>query len=137
MQYYGDIYDERWYRETDDANYFALNPRYQEIIKLHDILVAHNIPHALRRVFDGWQVCYPTEGDWIMDAVEHYGSYGKSSDKLEIMGLLTPEEAACDSVAGYLTAEDVFLRIKNHYDAKFKTLAMLNNHHSKPSSTDD
>lgn len=115
MQYYGDIYDERWYRETNDVNYFALNPRYQEIIKLHDMLVEHDVPHALRRVFDGWQVCYPTDGDWIMSVIEHKGSYGADSDELEIMGLLTPEEETWDDVSGYLTAEEVFERVLEHY----------------------
>jgi hypothetical protein len=31
---------------------------------------------------------------------------------IEIMGLLTPEEQEYDSVVGYLTAEEVFRRIK-------------------------
>lgn len=32
------------------------------------------------------------------------------------MGLLTEEESKYDSVVGYLTAQEVFNRIKNHYD---------------------
>jgi hypothetical protein len=51
-----------------------------------------------------------------MDAIEHYASYGRSEDLLEIMGLLTSEEEGYDSVKGYLTAEDVFQRIKKHYE---------------------
>lgn len=115
MQYYGEIYDERWYRRTGDEESYALNPYYQEIIKLHNMLVEHDIPHVIRRVMDGWQVCYPTADDWIADAVEHRGSYGRANDKLEIMGLLTPEEAKCDEVLGDLTAEEVFDRINAHW----------------------
>jgi hypothetical protein len=54
-----------------------------------------------------------------MDAIEHYGSYGNSCDELEIMGLLTPEEVEYDSVVGYLTAEDVFERIRKHYNGEW------------------
>lgn len=45
-----------------------------------------------------------------------YGSYGYEEGLLEIMGLLTPEEEQLDSVAGYLTADDVFNRIKKHWE---------------------
>lgn len=115
MQYFGKIYDSRWYRQAPDEEHFALNPYYQEILKLHDMLVEHGIPHVVRRVMDGWQVCYPTEHDWIMDAIEHRGSYGRAEDKLEIMGLLTPEESEYDDVLGDLTAEEVFNRINTHW----------------------
>lgn len=54
-----------------------------------------------------------------MDAIEHYGSYGKDEDKLEIMGLLTPDEEEHDSVLGYLTAEDVFERIRKHHNGEW------------------
>lgn len=50
--------------------------------------------------------------------IEHDGSYGKHVDKLELYGLLTEEERSYDEVKGYLTAEDVFARIANHYNAK-------------------
>lgn len=98
------------------------NPSYQEILKLDRMLTDANIPHTLSRRFDGWQVCYPTERrsyDCIMDAVEHFGSYGEEIDKLEIMGLLTPEEEESNSVLGYLTAEDVFERICKHYNGEW------------------
>jgi len=53
----------------------------------------------------------------ICSVICGHGSYGGNEGLLEIMGLLTPEEEERDSVAGYLTAEDVFNRIKNHYDS--------------------
>lgn len=78
-----------------------------------------NIPHTTETMFDGWQVCYPDNKkseDCVMDAIQHYGSYGSDVNKLEIMGLLTPDEEEHDSVVGWLTAEDVFERICEHYN---------------------
>lgn len=54
--------------------------------------------------------------DKICSVVEGHGTYGANEDKLEIMGLLTEEELEYDTVCGYLTAEDVFERIKKHYN---------------------
>ena len=99
------------------------NPKYKEILKLDQMLTEENIPHTLSRAFDGWQVCYPNERkteECIMDAIEHFGSYGHENDKLEIMGLLTPEEEEYDSVLGYLTAEDVFERIRKNYNGEWQ-----------------
>lgn len=98
------------------------NSSYQEILKLDRMLTDANIPHTLQRRFDGWQICYPVERpsyDCVMDAIELFGSYGQEKDRLEIMGLLTPEEEEIDSVLGYLTAEDVFERISRHYNGEW------------------
>lgn len=96
---------------------YSTNPNYREILRLDNMLTEAEIPHTLDTMFDGWQICYPGPKDegLVMDAIEHYGSYGNGEDKLEIMGLLTPEEAEYDSVLGDLTAEEVFERIYNHY----------------------
>ena len=56
-------------------------------------------------------------GRCVCSVVCGHGSYGGNEGLLEIMGLLTPEEEEQDSVVGWLTAEDVFDRIKNHYDS--------------------
>ena len=99
------------------------NPKYQEIIKLDKMLIEANIPHTTKRLFDGWQVCYPVDvhkPDCVMDAIEHFGSYGHERDELEIMGLLTPKEEEDDSVLGCLTAEDVFERIRKHYSDEWQ-----------------
>lgn len=108
-----------YYQGHSDAEHFNLNPKYTEIIRLHELLAENNIPHVIRRCMDGWQVCYPycrPDDSCISDAIQHFGSYGREQNLLEIMGLLTPEEEEYDSVAGYLTAEDVFERYKKHWE---------------------
>lgn len=55
---------------------------------------------------------------FFCSAIEHNGSYGRKSDKIEIIGLLTDEESEYDSVVGGLSAQEVFERIKNHYERK-------------------
>lgn len=98
---------------------FFTDPQYKEILKLDTMLTEAGIPHERIRIFDGWQVCYPSKGLCIMDAIEHFGSYGRESDKIEIMGLLTPKEKENDSVLGYLTAEEVFERIRKHHNGEW------------------
>lgn len=68
----------------------------------------------------GYQVViYNPDGSRLISAIEGHGTYGyggwlddSDSDLIEIMGLLTPEEQGCNSVAGWITAEEVFRRIK-------------------------
>ncbi len=127
MQYNSDIYDKKWYRSIGDEEHYALNPRYQEIIKLHDMLVANDIPHIIRRIFEGWQICYngtDNPEDWLLSAIQHKGSYGNCDDKIEIMGFVTPNEGTDDDVVGWLTAEDVYGRIKKHWDSLNKEVAV-------------
>lgn len=100
-----------------DENYIT-NDSYQEILRLDAMLTEKQIPHTLKKLFDGWQVIYPRDGsDRVMDAVEHFGSYGNEDDQVEIMGLLTPEEEKWDSVIGHLSAEEVLDRIERHWKA--------------------
>ena len=101
-----------------------------EIHKLHQMLQTAGIAHeyldrgiqfdprgeleVLGYDYDwGWQivVCYK-DGDRMISVIEGWGTYGVEDDLLEIMGLLTPEEGECDSVCGWLTADDVFSRIR-------------------------
>lgn len=102
---------------------------YKEILKLKEMLDRAEIPYEfMERGFavegvceKGYQLCYPysfqsENGSCICSVIENYGSYGNERDLLEIMGLLTEEENKADSVKGYLTAEDVFSRIKKHYE---------------------
>ena len=57
---------------------------------------------------------------YVCSVICGYGTYGGDSGLLEIMGLLTPEEEERGDVAGWLVAEDVFDRIKFHYDSSIK-----------------
>ena len=94
-----------------------VNPKYQEILKLHMMLIEKEIAHDILRDCDGWHISYPCTGlDRVLSAVEFKGTYGAEKDLIEIMGLLTPEELLMDSIKGYLTAEEVFNRIKEHYE---------------------
>lgn len=63
--------------------------------------------------WEHWHINYPNREKRIISVIEGIGTYGEADDKLEIMGGLTEEEAENDDVAGWLTAENVFERIKN------------------------
>lgn len=94
---------------------------YREILNLAKMLEEAEIPHILVQVMDGWHLCYPVREPLekrVCSVIEHYGSYGHEQDLLEIMGLLTAEEEQHDSVAGWLSAEDVFARIKAHWEER-------------------
>ena len=96
-----------------------MKTKYTEIFLLDKMLTDAKIPHEFRKLSDGYQVIYTAGGfDWILDAVQHHFSYGNELDLLEIMGLLTPEEEEIDSVKGFLTAAEVFDRIKRHWEAR-------------------
>ena len=84
--------------------------KYNEIVKLHEMLNKADIPHEFSEVWGGYHIVYSCMG-YTCSVIEHDYSYGSNRDLLEIMGLLTPAEAEQDSVAGYLTADDVFNRI--------------------------
>lgn len=95
---------------------------YDEIFKLEAMLKAEGIPFVYHRQPDmcGFQICYPEDGEnRVCSIILHSGSYGRGEGLLEIMGLLKPDEEQCDDVAGYLTADDVFERIKAHHDGKW------------------
>ena len=108
----------------DENGNHILNESYKEILALDKMLTDANIPHDLDRFLDGWQICYPAKryNCIIMDAIEHFGSYGNEADKLEIMGLLTPEEKEHDSVLGWQSAQEVFDRINAHYQKCYDQL---------------
>ena len=95
------------------------NIDFAEMDKLEQLLVEAGIPYEKSRVFGGKQLQYPCKGDTrVCSVILHKGSYGRSEGLLEIMGLLTDKELECDTVAGYLTADDVFGRIKKHWDER-------------------
>lgn len=99
---------------------------YKEIFKLKEKLEEAKIPFEFSKLFDGYHLCYPEQNTdekedvRVCSVIEHYGSYGHSEDLLEIMGLLTEEEYLNDEVVGHLSADEVFQRIKKHYEENTK-----------------
>lgn len=84
------------------------NPKYQEILKLHIMLLDEDIPHEIERALDGWRISYPSSGlNRVFSIVENRLSLGSIDDHIEI---------ELYSLQGYLTAEEVFNRIKEHYE---------------------
>jgi len=84
-------------------------------------LKKQNIPFKFiehKNYMNGFQICYPDGGEKrVCSVIEHEYSYGSQKDLLEIFGLMTKKELeeTHDTVLGYLTAENVFERIKKHY----------------------
>jgi len=93
--------------------------RYNEIIKLFQMLCAAGIPCTMRTEHGGYHLFYCGKRDLVTvcSVIQHAFSFGGSRDLLEIRGLLTDEEARWDSVVGNLSAADVFERIKQHWEA--------------------
>ena len=92
-----------------------------EIIELAERLAKAGIPFQFNELHGGYQISYPNKQNRVCSVVEHSFSYGSESDLLEIMGLLTESEQEADvgdesSVVGYLTADEVFYRISNHFN---------------------
>ena len=82
-----------------------------EMYKLVNLLTQAKIPFEVGEILGTLQVFYPQKKNPICDAICHAGSYGHEEGLLEIMGLVEG-----DSVEGYLTAEEVFERIKKNYE---------------------
>lgn len=85
-----------------------------EIQKLATLLKQNNIPFELDTDVCGNkdnQIFYPSRENCICDAICHEYSYGGKDGLIEIMGLTEND----DDVEGYLTAEDVFIRMYNNY----------------------
>lgn len=99
------------------------NEAYQEILKLNKMLTEAQIPHSLERTCDGWQIVYPSHGmrNKICSVIEYTGISSAKYDRLEIMGLLNPEERKFDRVVGFLTAENVFDRMKRDWERRNKS----------------
>lgn len=104
--------------------------KYGSIIKLHEMLAESGIRHDFGPFFGGYTVSYPSDKDWYRtmeqysrskirylelarfscNAAEHDFTYGRSIDKIELMGMLTEDEYAADDVV-VLDFEEVFNRI--------------------------
>ena len=71
-------------------------------------------------IMDQYHIFYPSKGeDQKISVIEGFGAYGSEQDKLEIMGLITPwERFEGNTVVGWLTAENVFKRIKKDWEER-------------------
>ena len=94
-----------------------MTERYNEILRLKGMLEKAKIPFEFSKVFGGYHIEYPASAGRVCSVIEHDYSYGREKDLLEIQGLMTKKEykETLDNVIGYLTAEDVFQRIKKHW----------------------
>lgn len=118
--------------------------KYKEIFKLKKMLEDADIPFdwiegwgygkdeikELRKIcpdlIDRYQICYPkgsfhNEANRWISVIEGFGTYGSEQDRLEIMGDFTPweryeNELNSECVKGYLTARNVFNRIKRNWE---------------------
>jgi len=98
---------------------------YKEIFKLKVMLDKANIPYEFydRSIFlpeyehvDYQIVVYKKNSDErLISVVQGFATYGNEKDLLEIMGCLTKKEYEVDTVLGWLTAKEVFKRIKKNY----------------------
>lgn len=105
--------------EVHDAEELDPNINFAEMDKLEQLLVEADIPYEKERMFGGKHLIYPRKGDdQVCSVILHKGSYGRHNGLLEIMGLLTDEELENDTVVGSLTADNVFGRIKKHWEEK-------------------
>ena len=118
-----------------------MTTRYKEIFKLKRMLEKAGIPfdwvegwgyskdtteHLKKiapEIMDRYQICYPkgsfyNDNERWISVIEGFGTFGAEYDRLEIMGGLTPWErfSGTDEVIGYLTAHNVFNRIKNNWE---------------------
>lgn len=91
-----------------------------EMQKLINQLAQANIPFevGVHRHTLTTQVFYPSAEKCVCDAICHEFSYGGPEGFLEIMGLCS--DVPYDDVLGWLTAEQVFERIKAHYEKEGK-----------------
>lgn len=104
-----------------------MNVDYKEIFKLKVMLDKANIPYEFRdRSYSVKSINYkfilfqiivynPTDSDRLISVIQGNGTIGNEQDLLEIMGCLTTREEKYDSVVGYLTAKEVYKRIRKKY----------------------
>lgn len=87
-------------------------PENTEMDKLIPMLCKADIPFDMAIHLGRPQIAYPSFDNTVCDVVCHWGSHGHEKGLLDIMGLC---ENNFDDVEGYLTAEDVFERIYEHW----------------------
>lgn len=109
-------HNHKWFDVTElDDDFESLNyrikPEYNEIFKLKSMLEENHIPFEWveYNCSTRYQICYPEKSKNIVCSVT------------ERHGFLSSEEDDCDTILVNLTADDVFNRIRKHYE---KTLRL-------------
>lgn len=110
------------------CNAFWKETPYTEIFKLKQLLDLSEIPYNFNdrsiidkdfiegtkyfcKCWDNFQIeCYNEREGIYISVIEGYGTYGQSSNLLEIMKIFEKEKP----ILGYLTAEEVFNIIIEH-----------------------
>ena len=82
---------------------------------LEQLMNKDNIPYEKRYFFNGVQICYPNVDKFVCSAVCHDYSYGHEEGLIEILGLVDHDEDD-NGCLGWLSAAEVFERIKNHFE---------------------
>ena len=88
-------------------------PEWTQVDELITMLEKTDIPFTVTSSHGRPQVWYPDDKHPICDAICHCCCYGDQSVVMEIFGLTLNY----DSVEGYLNADEVFARIKEHWEA--------------------
>lgn len=101
------------YSNTELEAMYGGIPEITHIDKLITMLETTDIPFEVTERNGRPQVWYPSKEHSICDAICHWGSYGHQTGLIEIMGLTHND----NSVEGYLNADEVFTRIKKHWEA--------------------
>lgn len=91
------------------------NEYKKEALRLASMCLANNIPFEIAEYREGFIIGYPSLKNRVSDAVCNNMSYGRESGLLEIMGLVDEEKTGGDTVEGWLTAEEVFMRWNEHW----------------------
>lgn len=98
----------------ENGNWYE-NHTYHEIGLLEEMLDNAGIPYEKERFMDGWLLSYPSVECCVASVAEHYASYGREYDLLELDGLVQRSEQITDWVLGWLNAKEVFRRIEAHW----------------------
>lgn len=91
------------------------NEYKKEALRLASMCLANNIPFEIAEYSEGLIIAYPSLENRVSDAICNNMSYGRENGLLEIMGLVDKEKTGGDSVEGWLTAEEVFMRWNEHW----------------------
>lgn len=79
------------------------NPKYQEIIRLSELLDKQEIPYTMRKAYAGWVIEYRWGKHIVGLAIQHDRTLGHEYDLIEVRGFGLGEEKD-----GFLKVVDAF-----------------------------